>query len=339
LARITLDDVSRAAGVSRSTASLVLRGSPKIPAATAERVRKVMADLGYVYNRSAANLRQSRSMTLGLIVTEIINPYFAELAMAADEVAHEAAYTIFIGYSHDEADRQHELMTSMIERQVDGFILLPAPDSDPEKIASLVAAAKTPTVTVARRIEGLDYVGSDNVAGGELLGSHLAAIGCRTVAFLGGLQASSTTERSEGLARSLAARGLEFWNDAEQRAHITPAGGVQATAALLDRGRLPDAVVAYNDIVALGIYEELRRRELRPGEDMAVASFDDTRFAATQAPPLTSVAGFPDEIGRRAAGRLLQLLDDGEDGPLNDLVPPKLRLRSSTVAWRPRGSR
>ncbi|WP_369046408.1 LacI family DNA-binding transcriptional regulator [Sinomonas sp. P10A9] len=338
MARITLDDVSRAAGVSRSTASLVLRGSSKIPEATSEKVRRAMAELGYVYNRSAANLRQSRSMTLGLIVTEIINPYFAELAMAADEIAHEAGYTIFIGYSHDEAGRQHELMTAMIERQVDGFLILPAPDSDPNKIVSLITTAKTPTVTVARRIEGLDYVGSDNIAGGELLGNHLASIGCRTVAFLGGLPASSTSERCKGLAQELTARGIEFWNDDEHRSRITPTGGAEATAAMLDRGRLPDAVVAYNDIVALGIYEELRRRELRPGEDIAVASFDDTRLAATQAPPLTSVAGFPEEIGRRAARRLLHLLDDGQNTPISDLVPPKLRLRSSTVTWRPRGA-
>ncbi|MFK4639456.1 LacI family DNA-binding transcriptional regulator [Paenarthrobacter histidinolovorans] len=198
--RITLDDVSKVAGVSRSTASLVVRGSSRIPEATASKVRDAMIQLGYVYNRQAANLRQSRSMTVGLVVTEIINPYFAELAMAVDEISHEAGYTIFIGYSRDLADRQAEIVASMIERQVDGLLLLPAPDTDPEHLAKQVNAANVPIVLLARKFGGFDYVGSDNVRGAALLGDHLSAVGCRSVAFLGGRPAPSLREREEGVA-------------------------------------------------------------------------------------------------------------------------------------------
>ncbi|MEN8582980.1 substrate-binding domain-containing protein [Arthrobacter sp. KBS0703] len=336
--RITLEDVSKAAGVSRSTASLVVRGSSRIPESTALKVREAMDQLGYVYNRQAANLRQSRSMTIGLIVTEIINPYFAELAMAVDQITHDAGYTIFIGYSRDLADRQHEIIASMIERQVDGLLLLPAPDTDPERLAKQVNAANVPVVLLARRFAGFDYVGSENVKGATMLGEHLSALGCRSVAFLGGRPAPSLTEREEGLRGSLERKGCELWSVDEFRSPITPEGGATAVGRLFDLGRLPDAVVAYNDIVAEGVYGEMRRRGLEPGRDIAVASFDDTRIAARQVPPMTSVAGFPQQIGTTGAEMLMERLADGNSELPTQLtlIQPQLKIRSSTATWRPR---
>ena len=336
--RITLEDVSKAAGVSRSTASLVVRGSSRIPESTAAKVREAMNELGYVYNRQAANLRQSRSMTIGLIVTEIINPYFAELAMAVDEITHDSGYTIFIGYSRDHADRQHEIISSMIERQVDGILLLPAPDTDPEKLAKQVNAAGVPVVLLARRFAGFDYVGSENVKGATMLGGHLSALGCRSVAFLGGLAASSLAEREEGLRTSLEPNGCEVWSMDEFRSPITPEGGAAAVGRLFDQGKLPDAIIAYNDAVAQGVYDEMRRRGLEPGRDLAVASFDDTRIAASQVPPMTSVAGFPQEIGAKGTEMLMTRLSDGNaDMPTQlTLIQPQLKIRSSTATWRPR---
>ena len=234
--RITLEDVSKAAGVSRSTASLVVRGDSRIPESTAAKVREAMDQLGYVYNRQAANLRQSRSMTIGLIVTEIINPYFAELAMAVDEITHDAGYTIFIGYSRDHADRQHEIIASMIERQVDGLLILPAPDTDPEKLAKQLNAANVPAVLLARRFDGFDYVGSENVAGGTMLGDHLAALRCKRVAFVGGRPAPSLTEREKGLRASLESNDCELWSSEELRSAITPEGGAAAVGRLFRPG-------------------------------------------------------------------------------------------------------
>ncbi|MFE5837406.1 LacI family DNA-binding transcriptional regulator [Arthrobacter sp. NPDC056493] len=336
--RITLEDVSKAAGVSRSTASLVVRGSSRIPESTAVKVREAMDELGYVYNRAAANLRQSRSMTIGLIVTEIINPYFAELAMAVDQITHDAGYTIFIGYSRDHADRQHEIIASMIERQVDGLLLLPAPDTDPQRLAKQVNAANVPVVLLARRFNEFDYVGSDNVSGATLVGEHLAALGCKSVAFLGGRPAPSLTEREAGLRASLERKGCELWSVDDFRSSITPEGGAAAVGRLFDLGRLPDAVVAYNDIVAEGVYGEMRRRGLEPGRDIAVASFDDTRIAAGQVPPLTSVAGFPQQVGAKGAEMLMTRLADGNaDIPTQlALIQPQLKIRSSTATWRTR---
>jgi LacI family transcriptional regulator len=336
--RVTLEDVSKAAGVSRSTASLVVRGSSRIPEHTAAKVREAMLSLGYVYNRQAANLRQSRSMTLGLIVTEIVNPYFAELAMAVDEVTHDAGYTIFIGYSRDDAGRQQEIIASMIERQIDGLLLLPAPDTDPAQLARQVNAANVPVVMLARKFEGFDYVGSENVHGAAMLATHLAALGCKTVAFLGGLPAPSLSERELGLHTVLDSAGRELWTMDEFRSHITPEGGAAAVGRLFDLGKLPDAIVTYNDVVAQGAYDEMRRRGLEPGRDIAVASFDDTRIAASQVPPMTSVAGFPQQIGLKGTEMLMRRLAAGnaEIPEQLSLIEPVLKIRSSTATWRPR---
>lgn len=336
--RITLEDVSRAAGVSRSTASLVVRGSTRIPESTAEKVREAMNQLGYVYNRQAANLRQSRTMTIGLIVTEIINPYFAELAMAVDQITHDAGYTIFIGYSRDLEDRQQEIIASMIERQVDGLLILPALDTDPESLAKQVNAANIPVVLLARHFPGFDYVGSDNVKGAGMVGEHLAVLGSKTVAFLGGRLAPSYKEREKGLRNSLEARGIQLWSTEELRSTVSPEGGAAALGRLFDRGNMPDAVVAYSDIVAQGIYDEMRRRGLEPGRDIAVASFDDTRIAAGQVPPMTSVAGFPGQVGSKGTEMLMARLVEGNtDAPAQvALIEPQLKIRSSTATWRPR---
>jgi LacI family transcriptional regulator len=124
----------------------------------------------------------------------------------------------------------------------------------------------------------------------------------------------------------------------EFRSHITPEGGAAAVGRLFDQGKLPDAIIAYNDAVAQGIYDEMRRLGLEPGRDIAVASFDDTRIAASQVPPLTSVAGFPQAIGAKGPELLMNRLGDGNsDIPTQlALIQPQLKIRSSTATWRPR---
>ncbi|MFE4229281.1 substrate-binding domain-containing protein [Arthrobacter sp. NPDC056886] len=153
-----------------------------------------------------------------------------------------------------------------------------------------------------------------------------------------GVPASSLAEREEGLRTSLEPHGCEVWSTDELRSAITPEGGTAAVGRLLDQGRLPDALIAYNDAVAQGIYDELRRRGLEPGRDIAVASFDDTRIAASQIPPLTSVAGFPQQIGAKGTELLMNRLADGNAEIQNQLalIEPQLKIRSSTATWRPR---
>ncbi|MER3390835.1 MAG: LacI family DNA-binding transcriptional regulator [Microcella sp.] len=337
MAKATLNDVSALAGVSRSTASLVLRGSTRIPAQTHERVRQAMAELGYVYNRQAANMRASASMTVGLIATDIRNPYFAELTMAIADSLHDSAYTLFTVYTRDDLDRQGELVKAMIERQVDGILMLPSIGSTAPAIRDMLGTS-TPLVQIARHFSNeFDYAGPDNTAAAAVLAEHLASVGRGRAVLVGGPHPSSARgERLAGLTAGFSGAGIEFDADESVPTENNPDGGARGLAELLDRGMLPDIVIAYSDAVALGIYSELRRRNLEPGRDMAVASFDDVPFAGLQMPQLTSVATHPVEVGRVGAQLLIERIQDPGREIQHMLVAPALRARASTVLWRPR---
>lgn len=347
--RITLDDVSRHAGVSRSTASLVLNDSPQVSPDTRERVRASMKELGYVYNRHAAMLRNQRSMTLGLVVTEVQNPYFAELAMTLEDVADRSNYAVFVGYSRDDPSRQRRLLDRLIERSVDGLILLPAAETEAAEIDGLLASSGIPMVLLARHFNlRHDYVGADNVHAGRLLGEHLRSLGARTVAFVGGPRSTSARrEREAGFREACSGGGLDLLDATGLESETTPDGGADATRRLFDGGRIPDVIVAYSDIVAVGVYAELARRGVEPGRDVAVAGFDDIPGSAHRTPPLTTVATFPTRIGEECGKLIVERLaahqssnessDPLPSHPVHQLVEPALRVRASTAAWRPRG--
>ncbi|MET4590745.1 LacI family DNA-binding transcriptional regulator [Arthrobacter sp. 754] len=338
MTKVTLNDVSRAAGVSRSTASLVLRGSARIPESTSERVRLAMAELGYVYNRHAANMRRSESMTLGLIVTDIRNPYFAGLTMSIEEAAHDAGYTLFVGYSRDDVERQYLQLETMVQQQVDGIFLLPATGSELNPICGIVDRSSVPVLQLARYFsDELDYVGPDNIAAGTQLARHVASLGASSAVLIGGPdQSSARTERIKGLEAGFAGRAVTF--DVSRSATTTnnAAGGSEGIARVLDQGDWPDCIIAYSDAVALGIYAELRRRNLEPGRDVSVASFDDISLAELLLPPLTSVSTYPEIIGKKASEMLLSRIRDPSPQPQRSLIEPALKVRASTAQWRPR---
>jgi LacI family transcriptional regulator len=326
-------EVAVASGLSRATVSLVLRGSPQIPELTKERVREAMDRLGYIYDRRAAVMRTERTMTIGLVVTDIRNPYFAEVEMALDAVMHEAGYAVLQGYSRDDRERQQRLLKELAEHRVDGVVLIPSKETRSVHLNRL-AALGIPMVLIARRVPGheTDYVGVNNVMAGRLLGEHLAEQGCRRVAFLGGPSRSTArAERQRGLAAGLRRHGLTF----EPRLAIPTSadrkGGVNAVTALLQRGPLPEGIVCYSDVVAFGVLSGLRAAGVEPGSEVAVASFDDIAEARLQHPPLTSVATYPDLAGTEAARLLLERFEEPQAKPRRVLLKPRLHVRASTT--------
>ncbi len=338
MARATLNEVSERAGVSRSTASLVLRGSTRISAGTRDRVTQAMKDLGYVYNRQAANMRQSRSMTIGVVETDIRNPYFAELTMALEEAVHDAGYTLFIGYSRDRLERQRQLLDAMVQRQVDGIMLLPAIGTTAENLGPIAGPHGPPMVQISRYFsKGFDYVGADNRAAAAGLARHVASLGCSSAVLVGGpLGSSAREERLEGLLAGFSDTGTAFDPAASVATLNNAEDGARGLGAALDRGELPEAIIAYSDAIAQGVYGELHRRNLHPGVSVAVASFDDVPSAAMLVPPLTSVATHAVEVGSAAARLLLARLENPDSTSREQLIEPTLKVRASTALWRPR---
>ncbi|MEV0726250.1 substrate-binding domain-containing protein [Micromonospora purpureochromogenes] len=333
--RPTIKDVAADCGVSTATVSLVLRDSPQIGKATKQRVRESMARLGYVYNRRAADMRTDRSRTLGLVATDVRNPYFAELMMAIEEAASKVGYTLLQGFSWDEVPRQRRLLETMVEHRIDGLVLLPAHGSRPEDLLETLGAAGLPHVLITRSVRGYgsDYVGADNVRSGELVGEHLSSLGVSTVAFLGGARGSSSrNDRVKGLRSGLRRGGVTL----PPELSLSAARG-EVGASLLDgllaRGKCPDAIVAYNDMYAFGILNGLRSRGIIPGRDVAVGSFDDVPDAVHQQPPLTSAAGHPEVVGAEATRLLLERFEDRGRPPQTVLIEAELTTRASTTTW------
>jgi len=332
--RVTINDVAHLSKVSRATVSLVLRDSNRVSAATKERVRKVMTDVGYVYDRRAANLRAHRAMTIGLVATDVRNPYFAELTMAIEREASSAGYTLLLGYSHDLVDEQERLLSAMVEHRVDGLLLLPGSGTTARDLARTLDANGIAHVLFARRVtgHGADYVGADNVKAGQLLADHLVEQGVRSVAFVGGPQRSSARrERERGLVKKLEKHGVRV--DLSLPSEASTVGGMTVTTELLERGSLPDAIVAYSDAVASGVIATLRRNGIDVGEQVAVAGFDDIPQAAMEHPALTTVATFPERIGVEAARLLIARIEDPDAEYRRVILAPELRVRASTANW------
>ena len=190
MARVTLMDVARHCGVSRATVSLVLNDSPLVAAKTRDRVRQAMAELGYVYNRAAASLRTQHSDAIGVVLTNITNPYFAEFATGLQDILTSSETVPLLAVSDEDRDLQHRLVKSLVERNVDGIVLVPAHGTTPDDLPDLLG---TPLVLLARRLNGMDvdYVGAQNRDGGYAAAEHLYSHGCRRIAFVGGFTDSS----------------------------------------------------------------------------------------------------------------------------------------------------
>jgi LacI family transcriptional regulator len=339
--RVTINDVAAESGVSRATVSLVLRGNPKIPEATAQRVRAAMASLGYVYNRQAANLRTQRTMAIGLVLTGVRDPWFADLTMAVEEVAHEAGCTLLTGYSRDRLDRQEAVLSTMVEQRVDGIVLLPTSETTSVDLESIFGATGVPHVLIDRRVTGWDSdrVRVDHWAAGEQVAAHLADVGVRSMAFVGGPPSCPVrAEREGGLRSGAAARGVEFAHELSFPTDAERLGGTRAARQLLDLPGLPDAIVAYSDVVALGVLGALRHRGIEAGRGIALAGFDDIEEAALQPTPLTTASTFPARLGSEAVRLLFERLANPTAPHRDIVIDPVLHVRDSTLRWADRQS-
>jgi LacI family transcriptional regulator len=331
--RVRLTDVAAHAGVSRATVSLVLRKSPLVKAETRAKVEEAMAGLGYVYNRSAANLRSGASRTVGLVLCEIITPNFAQLTSGIDEVLEREGYMAFIGNAAEDAARQREVLVRMQEHGVDGLVVVASENTRADALEE-GACARMPCVLAQRRVEGFpaDYVGPDYAAGMELITEHLIALGHRNIAFVGGARRiAPLAERMAGFHRALRRHRLKS-GPVVPCAVIDRASGYAAGRDLLAKGDIPSAIVCYNDVVAFGVMLALDERGLVPGRDVAVVGCDDVDEAGLHRPALTTFTTDPRVVGREAARLLLRRIAHPDRPREEIIIPPRLVIRQSCGA-------
>ena len=338
MAKPTIQDVARAAGVHPGTVSRALNPllAGRVTAETTRRVEEAAARLGYVPDQLGRSLRTRRSFTVGVLVPDLGNPVFPPIVRGIEDTLRRAGYEALIANTDDGPEHEARLIEVLKARRCDGFIIASS-RRDAPAIADLVAAGD-PVVLVNRLVEsGADSVASDDVAGMTAAVDHLVDLGHTEIAYVSGpLELSMTHVRRAAFADAVRAAGLaddgELVETAERYAVEE---GQRAFARLLERRR-PTAVIAGNDLIAVGCYAALRSSELRCPADVSVVGFNDMPLSGFLNPPLTTVAIPQYEIGVSAAELVLLRINDAAE-PRARLLPTELVTRGSTAP--PRGVR
>ncbi|WP_213452045.1 LacI family DNA-binding transcriptional regulator [Rhizomonospora bruguierae] len=321
---VTIKDVARAAGVSPSTVSRALSTPGLVQAATRERVRRAVAELGYHPNRAARGLITGRTGNIGLIVPDLTNPFFPGVVKGVQERARESDYSVFLADTDERAPLEADLVRAL-GKQVDGIVLC-SPRMSEAEVRSV--AGETPIVMLNRRVGRIPAVTIDNGEAIRQAVAHLVALGHHRLGYVAGPRVSwSNRERLRALRSTTAATGVELL----EVATVVPqfSGGVAAADLVLAAG--VTAVVAYNDLVALGLLNRFAARGLAIPGDISVLGFDDIVFAEMVNPALTTVAQPKEAAGRAGVELLLHLMEEPDRaGTARRDLTAQLLVRGST---------
>ncbi len=310
--RPTIVDVAQAAGVSKSTVSLVLQDSPLVKAETRGQVQKAMLDIGYVYNRAAANMRSSNTGLIGLVINDLRNPFFTEFATSVQMALSARGYATVVANTNEDPALQAQVVGAMIEHGVSALVISPC-YGDEDATFGPLARAGIPTMQVLRQVDArtdlFPFAAPDYPAGSRQAADHLLATGARHIAFVGGVAGRGVAqERMSGYVSALTEAGLP---PLVIPGRASRAFGREA-AQLVNRDHPQvDAAICFNDLVALGLLSGFASLGRSVGPGLQVVGFDDIEDCAQVYPALTSVrcniAGFGDGI----AATLLNWLEDG----------------------------
>jgi LacI family transcriptional regulator len=327
-----MKDVALRAGVSLGTVSNVLNRPELVSERTRQRVLTAIAELGFVRNESARQLRGGGSRTLAYVVLDTSNPFFTDVAEGVQEAADAAGLALYLCNSAEDADRQASFLDLLEQQRVEGVLITPVDAGDP-RIAAL-ARRGTPVVVVDRGAgPGHCSVTVDDVLGGDLAVTHLTETGHRRIAFVGGPRAiGQVTDRIAGAEQAIArVPGAELV--VLETAALNVAEGRRAGERIagMPAARRPTAAFCANDLLALGLLQQMVRLGLRVPDDLAIVGYDDIEFAEAAAVPLTSVSQPRQLLGRTAAELLLEEAR-GPDGHQHQQVvfAPELVVRAST---------
>ena len=323
----TMEDVAAAAGVSRALVSLVVRGSPRVSDRSRAAVREAAERLGYRPNLAARNLASGRTSTFGVLLNDLHNPWFAEIADGIHDAAEEAGYQIILANGRRAATTEDRAVESFLSYRVDGMILagcrLPTRRIDD-------IGAKTAVVSVGRplRSSRVDTVNTDERLGSELAVRHLAGLGHRDIAHIDGGRGAGAAPRKAGYLAAMRTMGLGG------RARVvagdfTEEAGVQGVVALLATGRFPTAIYTANDLSAIGAIDRLEDEGMAVPGDVSLVGFDNTALAALHHIGLTTIDQPRVAMGALAVRLLLERLG-GRTTVRRAVVPPAIVVRTTT---------
>lgn len=322
-------EVARSAGVSISTVSRVSNGTAPVGPRTAARVRAAMERLGYSPHALARGLAARRSHTLGLLITDILTPYFPDIVRGAQEAAEAAGYVVLLGDASVHTASEDLLVKRLLERRVDGLIVASSRTTD--EYARQLRSEDVPVVCINGPLGQFPHaVQIDQRQGARLAVDHLAELGHRRIAHITGPTGVPTrAERLAAFRAALRDRGIAYDPSLVATNVSTIDQSRSATAQLLALADPPTAIFTYNDRLAVGSYQAIRAAGLVIGRDVSVVGFDDIPMTEWLDPPLTSVRQPRRDMGRTAVDILLTALR-GEAAPDLVVVQPTLVVRGST---------
>lgn len=314
-ASVSMKDVAALAGVSIGTVSNVLNSPDLVAEATRQRVQQAIEELGWVRNESARQLRAGRSRSVGMVVMDIANPFFADVVRGAEDFLYDNGYSVHIGNSDQRPDREETLLDHFQQQRVRG--LLVAPVGVGVRQAEQLRQRGIPVVLVDRAAGAANFcsIGMDDIEGGRLAIAHLLAQGHRRLAIVGGPgELSQVRDRRQGAELAMrAASGASLLVVSTGLLDVAWGNRVAGELLMLPADERPTAVFALNDLLAIGMLQGFTLAGVRVPEEVAIVGYDDIAFAAAAAVPLSSVRQPRAELGAQAAELLFAEIQAADD--------------------------
>jgi LacI family transcriptional regulator len=308
---VTLKQIAETAGVSIMTVSKVMRDYPDIAPKTKERIRAIANELGYVPDGAARSLRTRSTQTIGVVLPSISHVYYPRVFVGIEQVARARGYRLLLSHTNDDANQEMAEIKEMLSRKVDGLLIVPASRFDSSyEIYSLIESRRVPTVIMDRHPAQLGNflrVVSDDRQGGYLAAKHLIDMGHRDIALLSGpAGCTSTQERTEGFKRALQESGIAYRDELVFSAGTDVADGQKAASELVNERARCTAILAHNDLVAIGAAEFFFAQKWRVPEDISIVGYGDVQVASLYRVPLTTVRQPQSALGQIAIQLLLE---------------------------------
>ena len=317
--QVTLRDIARVTGFSINTVSRALNNKEEVHVDTRAKILAAADKLGYRPNRLAKGLRSNKTGTIGVVVTDVANPFFSALVKGIARAARDLDYSIILQDSDEDYAGEEEAIQVLLAEQVDGILITPV-QSDQQTIEHL-AESQFPFVLVGRYFQGLDtnYVVPDDYQGGFLATEHLIKQGYKRLAMVNGpLHISSARERFQGFSDALSQHNIPLDESLVVNGALTVEEGIELSRSILKDEPLPSAIVCYSDFVAFGVMQAIREIDLVIPDDIAVVGFDDVRMSSCLQVPLTTIRSPKEEMGRQAMQLLVHKLKENHNATGTD---------------------
>lgn len=337
--RATIKDVAKKVGLSPTTVSLVINNKPnRISSEAKQAVFQAVKELSYRPNHIAVSMVTKETNTIGLILPDISNLYFSELARVIEEQCYEHGYNVLYGNTRDSANRDFEYLNIFLDRNVDGIIMILSNSFDEanmQRFHNTIADNSVPIITLDRTIndKNIRSVTLDQKLGGYLATKHLINLGHKLIGCISGpTNVQSASDRLSGYRQALEESNLTFHQSLVCEGDFHVESGAKALACLL--GQNVSAIFASNDMMAIGAYKEAHRYGLKIPQDLSIVGFDDIFLAEYLDPPLTTISQPINQIGKEAVRQMLLLINDKASAAISDAVfKPILKARGSCAKF------